>query len=242
MRDPSSPTTAGTPDAPGHLGLAETWIFDLDNTLYPARCNLFAAIDQRMGEFIAGAMGVDIPAAKAMQKQFFERHGTTLRGLMHEHRIDPADFLAYVHDIDLSPLKPEPRLDLALARLPGRKVIYTNGSTAHAERVLGRLGLRHHFTAIHDIIAADFVPKPHPEPYLDLCASQGIDPARAVMVEDMARNLKPAHDMGMTTVWVVSDNDWARAGQGDHIHHVVTDLAAWLESIADRRAEAGAPR
>lgn len=238
----SDPAATASPGREPGLSLAsiETWIFDLDNTLYPARCNLFAEIDRRMGEFIASALGLTALEAKNVQKGLFERHGTTLRGLMSEHRIDPSDFLAYVHDIDLTPLEPADRLDRALARLPGRKLIFTNGSTAHARRVLGRLGLDRHFPDIYDIVAAGFVPKPELQPYLDLCASRGIDPARAAMVEDMARNLRPAHALGMVTVWVPNESDWARAGAGDHIHFTVDDLPAWLEKLVEPTP--GAPR
>ncbi|HYM33250.1 MAG TPA: pyrimidine 5'-nucleotidase [Candidatus Cybelea sp.] len=212
---------------------AEAWIFDLDNTLYPARCNLFAEIDRRMGEYIAKLLNLDYDSAKRVQKQFFREHGTTMRGLMREHGIDPRGFLEYVHDIDLSPVAPDAGLDAALARLKGRKLVFTNGSVPHAERVLARLGVAQHFEAIYDIVAADFVPKPEPGPYRRFCERYALDPAACVMVEDIARNLKPAYDLGMTTVWVPGVAEWS-LGESDlaHVHHVAEDLSAWLGRIA----------
>ncbi|HYD32293.1 MAG TPA: pyrimidine 5'-nucleotidase [Azospirillaceae bacterium] len=225
--------------APG-FDRVNAWIFDLDNTLYPASCDLFTQISQRMGEFIAGHFGITVDEARVLQKRFFRDHGTTLRGLMVEHDIDPVPFLEYVHAIDLTPVDPSPTLDRALEKLPGRKVIYTNGSVRHAENVLGRLGVAHRFDAIFDVVAADYVPKPDPRPYATMVGKLAIDPRRACMVEDIARNLVPAHAMGMTTVWVRSELDWARpapgslgggVGTGQHIDHVVDDLVAWLADL-----------
>ncbi len=221
----------GLPDTP-----AQVWIFDLDNTLYPADCNLFAQIDARMGRFIAARFGLEPAEAKALQKRFFQDHGTTLRGLMLEHAVPPEEFLAYVHDIDLSPVRPAPGLDRALDGLPGRKLVFTNGSVEHAERVLSRLGVARHFEAVFDIRAADFRPKPDPEPYLRLVRRFGVEPRAAAMIEDIARNLEPAAALGMTTVWVPNESEWSRAGDvtPDYVHHVAEDLVLWLESAADR--------
>ncbi|MGQ9365586.1 pyrimidine 5'-nucleotidase [Azospirillum sp. ST 5-10] len=215
----------------------EVWIFDLDNTLYPASCNLFAQVDRRIGTFIAERFGIPFEEARTMQKRFFREHGTTLRGLMVEHDVDPVPFLDYVHAIDITPVPPSPRLDRALDRLKGRKIVYTNGSVRHAANVTERLGISRHFDAVFDIVEAGYVPKPDPRPYRDLVARHGIDPARACMVEDIARNLAPAHAMGMTTVWVKTEADWARpdrggVGTGDHIDHEVEDLVDWLERVA----------
>jgi putative hydrolase of the HAD superfamily len=212
----------------------ETWIFDLDNTLYPASSDLFPQISARMGGFIARRFDLDADAAGAMQKRLFRAHGTTLRGLMVEHGVDPHDFMAYVHDVDLSKLGPAAPLDAALAALPGRKLIHTNGSVDHAERVLDRLGLARHFEAVFDIVAADFVPKPERVGYETLIQRFGVRPARAAMVEDMARNLKPAAELGMLTLWVRTDNDWAVDGAvGDWVHHRTNDLAGWLANPRD---------
>jgi putative hydrolase of the HAD superfamily len=215
---------------PGDAGPPELWLFDLDNTLYPAGCDLFGLIERRMGAFIAETFGLTPEAARERQKRYFQRYGTTLRGLMVEHGIDPHRYLAFVHDIDLSSLSADPRLERALAGVPGRKLIFTNASRHHARRVLARLGLERHFEAIHDIIDAGFRPKPDPAAYAELPGRYGFDPARACMVEDMARNLPPAAALGMTTVWVRTGIDWSAPGPGDHqsIHHITDDLAEWL--------------
>lgn len=230
------PDTSTATDARHPLHRIETWIFDLDNTLYPAACNLFAQVDRRIGEFIALRFGLSYEEARREQKRYFRDYGTTLRGLMVEHDVDPTEYLDYVHAIDVTPVPPSPALDRALAALPGRKVIYTNGSAGHAANVLNRLGIARHFEVVYDIVAADYIPKPDPRPYRALVARHGIAPATACMVEDIARNLVPAAALGMTTVWVRSDADWARpehggvAGSG-HIHHVVDDLVAWLTEL-----------
>lgn len=216
----------------GHI---ESWVFDLDNTLYAPSAALFVQVEARMGGFIAGRFGIGRDEARAMQKRFFREYGTTLRGLMTEHRVPPDEFLDYVHDLDLSVLDPDRRLDAALARLPGRKVIYTNATVAHAERVMDRLGIARHFDGIFDIVAADYQPKPAAAGYDAMLARHGIDPARSAMLEDIARNLVPAHALGMTTVWVRQrghgDRDVAELGDLSHIHHTIDDLAGWLEGV-----------
>ncbi|MFQ5785509.1 MAG: pyrimidine 5'-nucleotidase [Alphaproteobacteria bacterium] len=216
----------------------ETWVFDLDNTLYPARHNLFELIDRRIGEFIAALLDLDRDAARRVQKDYFRRYGTTLRGLMLNHGVNPAAFLDFVHAIDIDRLRPSPRLARALSRLDGRKVIFTNGSTQHAERVTARLGVRRHIDAIFDIVDADYLPKPNLEAYRALLARHRIEPRAAAMVEDIARNLKPAAALGMTTVWVRTDSAWGREGSdGDHIDHVIDDLAEWLDEIVEAAPE-----
>lgn len=218
--------------AAGTLDHIEAWIFDLDNTLYPPHCRLFDQVDLRMGAFIAEALSLDRADARVLQKKYYFQYGTTLRGLMVEHAIDAGAFLDFVHDIDLSPVQPSPRLDAALTALPGRKIVFTNGSKPHAERVLARLGVSQHFEVIVDIVASAFLPKPEPEPYRQLVASHSIDPARALMVEDIARNLEPAHAMGMTTVWVRADDEWGQPSAGaTYIDHVIDDLEAWLVGV-----------
>jgi len=211
----------------------DVWIFDLDNTLYPASCNLFPLIERRMGAFIAARFGVPADEARRRQKRFFREHGTTLRGLMVEHAVDPHEFLDFVHAIDLSALTPWPALDRALGRLRGRKLVFTNASRRHAEAVMARLAVAHHFEAVHDIADAGFLPKPDPRAYQGLLERHAIDPHRACMVEDMARNLGPAAQLGMTTVWVRTDSAWGRPTAEDlpHIHHVTDDLAGWLAGL-----------
>jgi len=219
-------------DAGPALRDAGTWIFDLDNTLYPAACRLFDQVDKNITLFIMQFLNLDWDAAYGLQKGYFRQHGTTMNGLMTLHGADPAEFLDFVHDIDLSGVARNPAMDTALGKLPGRKIIFTNGSVDHATGVMDALGVGHHFEAIFDIVASDYRPKPEPEVYDKFVARHDIDPIGAVMVEDMARNLKPAADLGMTCVWVHSDNDWAKDGHdGDHVHHVVDDLTAWLVQL-----------
>lgn len=220
-----------------HFSDITHWVFDLDNTLYPAECNLFLQVDRNIQQFIMDLFDLPPDEARKLQKSYFHEHGTTLNGLMAKHGIEPEEFLEYVHDIDVSPVPPNAALDAALAKLPGRKVIYTNGSVPHAQRVTDRLGVSHHFDGVFDIVAAEYVPKPEPAPYDTLIEQFDIDPARAVMVEDLARNLKPAHERGMTTVWIRNDHHWSGGNEGDpHIHHVIDDLSDWLVAVADRIA------
>jgi putative hydrolase of the HAD superfamily len=211
-----------------------TWVFDLDNTLYPAKCRLFDQVERRIGLYIEQLLGLDQVGAKLLQKQYFRDHRTTLNGLMIHHRIDPEDFLNFVHQIDHSPVSADPRLEAALGRLPGRKIIFTNGSVDHAVKIMARLGVSRHFADIFDIAAAGYVPKPEPGPYRELLARHAIRPERAIIIDDMARNLEPAAELGMTTVWVRTDVDWAQApAEASYIDHVTDDLAGWLESRLD---------
>ncbi len=231
MSDRSPPSAP--PEAPD-LDHVEVWLFDLDNTLYSPRHNLFAQIDRRMGEFIAGFLSIEVAEAKLLQKDYFRRHGTTLRGLMNEHAMVPDEFLDYVHDIDLSPIPPDARLHEALSRLQGRKLIFTNATREHAERVTRHLGIDQFFEDIFDIVDSDYLPKPERRPYDKLLARYGIEPERAAMVEDIARNLEPAAALGMTTALVPNPAHWATAGADrTHVHHVVDDLADWLLAVVE---------
>lgn len=210
----------------------DCWIFDLDNSLYPASANLFDLIDIRMGAFIQELVGCDAEEARRIQKGYFHEHGTTLAGLMKTHGTDPRTFLDYVHDIDLARISADPRVVEALDRLPGRKFVFTNGDDAYASRVLDKLGLANAFDGLHDIHAMGYVPKPDPRAYAAMCARFGIDPARALFVEDMARNLIPAKALGMTTVWV--DNGSEQAGRDADpafIDFRTADIGDWLTDI-----------
>ena len=209
------------------------WLFDLDNTLYPASCNLFAQVDSRMAAFIAEALSITEDEARGLQKRYYREHGTTLRGLMIEHNMRPDRFLEFVHAIDVQGIPPNPALDVALDALHGRKLIFTNGSVRHAENVLARLGIADRFDAIFDIVAADYVPKPDPAPYHALVRRFGFAPELACMIEDLPRNLVPAAALGMTTVLVKGNHELTEiANAGDHIHHVTEDLVAWLDTAA----------
>jgi putative hydrolase of the HAD superfamily len=225
------------------LGEIETWIFDLDNTLYPASCRLFDQVQARMNEFIATRFGLSPDAAAERRRSYFIEHGTTLRGLMTADNIDPHEFLGFVHEIDLSCVPPDPRLVDAIARLRGRKIVHTNGSTRHAERLLDHLGLAAAFTGIIDIAAAEFDPKPALTGYQLLLRRHAVDPRGALMVEDIARNLAPAAELGMTTAWMRSELDWAAGGsEADYIHHVVDDLAGFLDAAARLQTAAAGDR
>ncbi len=216
---------------PHRLAHIDTWIFDLDNTLYPASCNLFAQIDAHMGSFIQDLLQVDAAEARRVQKGFFHAHGMTLRGLMTEYGVDPHEFLARVHDIDVSVVEHDAALVDALQRLPGRRLIFTNADTPYARRVLERLGLEDMFEAIHDVHAMEYRPKPDARAYDRLCATYGIDPTRALFVEDMARNLPPAKAIGMTTVWIDNGSEQGPDVAGDYIDYRIADLGVWLTGV-----------
>jgi putative hydrolase of the HAD superfamily len=235
--------TASPADASSHfdtLSRIETWVFDLDNTLYPSDSDLWPKIDQRITLFLAHLFGLDGMSSRALQKYYYQRYGTTLRGLMEEHAIGPEDFLDFTHDIDRSSLLPNLALATAITALPGRKLILTNGSREHAMRTAEALGLEKMFEDIFDIAAADFVPKPAAATYERFFERHVVDPARAVMFEDLARNLIIPHERGMTTVLVVP-----KPGQMDHrdafeiasevvpphIDFVTNDLARFLMAL-----------
>ncbi len=227
---PQGPDTTETFD----VAAVETWIFDLDNTLYPAGSNLFDQIDRRIGEFICDYLEVDAVAARHLQKSYFRDQGSTLRGMMLAHDLDPEPYLDYVHDIDLAPVQPSPALDAALTALSGRKLVFTNASTGHAVRVMERLGVGHHFEAIFDIAAANYVPKPYVEPYRQIIAEYDVDPEAAVFFDDIARNLAPAAALGLTTVWVRGNSAWSTDEPGDsvdYVDHVTDDLVTWLGEV-----------
>jgi putative hydrolase of the HAD superfamily len=217
----------------------DTWVFDLDNTLYPHHVNLWQQVDQRIGEFVGAWLKVSATEARRIQKDYYQRYGTTMRGMMTEHGVHADDYLAYVHQIDHSPLQPDPAMGAAIARLPGRKLILTNGSTDHADKVLERLGLGSHFEAVFDIIAAELEPKPAPQTYRKFLRDLGVNPQTAAMFEDLARNLVVPHQLGITTVLVVPDGskqvvreDWELEGRdAAHVDHVTDDLAGFLERL-----------
>lgn len=213
----------------------QSWVFDLDNTLYPASSNLFAQVDVRMRDFIAGYLKVDIEEAYTIQKKYFRESGTTLKGLMDHHDMDPEPYLAYVHDIDLSPVSPDPDLAKAIAALKGKKYIFTNASRAHAERVMARLGIEDLFDGIFDIVDAGYTPKPEPGIYDLFVERFQINPKASVMVEDIARNLKPAADLGMACVLVKTETEWGLEAYEDGIVDYETDnLSRWLSEISQK--------
>jgi putative hydrolase of the HAD superfamily len=221
----------------------ETWVFDLDNTLYPHHLNLWQQVDERIRDYIAGFLNVPHEEAFRVQKDYYRRYGTSMRGLMTEHGMEPDDFLNFVHQIDHSPLTPNPSLGAALERLPGRKLILTNGTRQHADAVVRRLEIHEHFEDVFDIVAAELEPKPLAQTYDRFLARHRVDASRAAMFEDLARNLEIPHALGMTTVLVVPEGtrevfreDWELAGRdAPHVDHVTDDLVAFLEALAAPR-------
>jgi putative hydrolase of the HAD superfamily len=205
----------------------ETWVFDLDNTLYPPDLRLFDQIERRMTDFVMAALDVDAPRANHLRAHYWRTHGTTLAGLMAEHGLEAEPYLAAVHDIDLSMVPPAPDLAAAIAALPGRKVVYTNGSREHARRVTGARGLDGLFEALYGFEDAGFAPKPRAEAFARVFAVDGLDPGRGAMFEDDARNLTVPHGLGMRTVHVAAEPEPA-----PHIHHHTDDLADFLTRLA----------
>lgn len=218
------------------------WVFDLDNTLYPASTDLFAQVNARIRAYVSTTLGVTPDEARRIQRDYYERYGTTLRGLMHEHAMEPDGFLDYVHDIDHSVVAPDPALVAAIRRLPGRRFVLTNGTRRHAEKVMARVGLDGLFDAIFDIVDAGLLPKPHAETYGRFFAREGIDPATAAMFEDLSRNLEVPHASGMATVLVVPPPEegdpresWEKQGtDAPFVDWVTDDLAGFLAELPGR--------
>ena len=224
--------------APRSFGHVETWVFDLDNTLYPHHL-LWQQVDDRIRAYVAEFLKVTADEAFRVQKDYYKRYGTTMRGLMTEHGLDPDAYLDYVHKIDHSPLEPNPALGDALEKLPGRKLILTNGTVAHADAVLKRLEIDKHFEDVFDIVAAELEPKPKAVTYERFLKRHCVDPRKASMFEDLSRNLEVPHTLGMTTVLVVPSGqrevfreEWELEGRGDpHVDHVTDDLAGFLAKV-----------
>ena len=204
-----------------------TWVFDLDNTLYPPRYRLFDQIEVRMTDWVMTALKVGRTEADRLRQHYWQTYGTTLSGLMREHGIDPGPYLTDVHDIDFSVLPRDPDLAAAVAALPGRKIIYTNGGANYAGRVLAARGLDGLFDAIYGIEEAGFLPKPERGAYDVIFGRDGLDPARAAMFEDDPRNLRAPHEMGLRTVLVAD-----KPVPALHIHHHTDDLTRFLAGLA----------
>ena len=217
----------------------DTWVFDLDNTLYPHHLNLWQQVDARIRDYIVDFLHVSHDEAFRLQKDYYRRYGTTMRGLMEEHGLEPDQFLEIVHQIDHSPLTPNPALAAAIGRLPGRKLILTNGTRHHAEAVMRRLEIDEHFEEIFDIKAAELEPKPRPVVYQRFLKRHAVNPRRAAIFEDLARNLEVPHALGMITVLVVPKGagvvlreDWELAGRdAPHVDYVTDDLAEFLRQV-----------
>jgi putative hydrolase of the HAD superfamily len=203
-----------------------TWVFDLDNTLYPPHMRLFDQIEVRMTDWVMSALQVDRARADHLRAQYWQTYGTTLAGLMAEHGVDPGPYLTEVHDIDFSVLAPDPSLAAAIAALPGRKIVYTNGCAPYAERVIAARGLSGRFDAVYGVEHARFHPKPDAQAFATVFQLDGLDPALSAMFEDDSRNLVVPHALGMRTVHVAPSPDPA-----PHIHHHTDDLGAFLARL-----------
>ena len=233
-----------TPD-PKRFTHVTDWVFDLDNTLYPHKTNLFSQIDVRMTAYVSELLQLPRDEARKLQKELYREHGTTMNGLIVRHGIDPDDFLNKVHDIDYSWVAPDPALGAAIQALPGRKFIFTNGDRRHAERTARQLGILDHFDDIFDIVAADLTPKPAAATYDKFVGLHRVDAQNAVMFEDLARNLEVPKRLGMTTVLIVPNNFeptfseiWERdVDNEDDVDFVTDDLASFLNTVV-----AGLPR
>ena len=220
----------------------DTWVFDLDNTLYPRHLNLWQQVDERIRDYVARFLAVTHEEAFRLQKDYYRRYGSTMRGMMIEHGMKHDEFLAFVHEIDHSPLRPDPALGAAIERLPGRKLILTNGTRAHADAIVRRLEIHQHFEDVLDIVAAELEPKPLARTYDRFLARHGVDPHKAAMFEDLSRNLAVPHALGMTTVLVVPHGtrevfreSWELEGRNEpHVDHVTDDLAGFLGTRAVR--------
>ncbi len=208
------------------------WIFDLDNTLYSGKTKVFEQVDKQMSKYISNKLGVEIEEAKKIQKNYFHKYNTTLNGMIKNHKIDPNEFLEFVHDINIDFLEKDLKLAEELKKLDGKKFIFTNGSRKHAINVTQRIGIDQYFDGIFDIVDCEFIPKPLIEPYNKLVEKHKIDPNLCVFVEDIARNLKPAYEMGMKTVWIENDEPWAKKfSDSSFVNYKTNNLSEFLKKI-----------
>ena len=214
------------------LQFSKFWIFDLDNTLYAGNTRVFEQISKRISKYISEKLNVSIEEAKKIQKNYFYEYNTTLNGMIKNHKIDANEFLEFVHNVNIDFLKEDPKLKEELKQLEGKKFIFTNGSKKHALNVIQRIGINQSFDGIFDIVDSDFIPKPAIEPYKKLVEKHKIDPNLCVLVEDIARNLKPAYEMGMKTVWIENDEPWAaKFSDSNFINYKINNLPEFLKQV-----------
>ena len=208
------------------------WIFDLDNTLYSGDTKVFDQVDKKMSKFISEKLNVSVDEAKKIQKNYFHEYNTTLNGMIKNHKINANEFLEFVHDVDLDFLKANKPLEQEITNLNGKKFIFTNGSKAHAANVTKRIGIENLFDGVFDIVESDFIPKPSIEPYKKIIEKFKIEPQYSIFIEDIARNLKPAHELGMKTVWIKNDEPWAaKFSESDFINYKTDNLAKFLKDV-----------
>ena len=212
------------------------WLFDLDNTLYSGATKVFDQVDKRMSEFISSKLEISKEEARKIQKNYFVEYNTTLNGMIKNHKINANEFLEYVHDINLDFLKKDEQLDEQISKIKGKKIIFTNGSKAHANNVTRKLGIERHFDDIFDIVSADFIPKPSLITYKKIIEKYKIEPQYSIFIEDIARNLKPAHELGMKTVWIINDEPWAAEFSNSSFINYRTDkLSKFLREINESK-------
>ena len=208
------------------------WIFDLDNTLYSAKTKVFEQVDKKMSKYISDKLNISIDEAKKIQKNYFHKYNTTLNGMIKNHKTDPNEFLEFVHDINIDFLQKDIELAKEMEKLEGKKIIFTNGSRKHAINVTKRIGIDQYFDDIFDIVDSNFVPKPAIEPYKKLVEKHKIDPKLCVFVEDIARNLKPAYEMGMKTIWIENNEPWAKEfSDSNFINYKTNNLSGFIRKI-----------
>ena len=211
------------------------WLFDLDNTLYSGDTKVFDQVDKKMSFFISKKLNVDIAEAKKIQKSYFHEYNTTLNGMIKNHNIDAEEFLEFVHNVDLNFLKKDLDLKNELNNLMGKKYIFTNGSRAHASNVTKRIGIENIFDGVFDIVDSEFIPKPSIEPYKKIIQKYGIDPEYCIFIEDIARNLKPAYELGMKTVWIENNEPWAAEFSNESfINYKTNNLSDFLRRINEQ--------
>jgi len=214
------------------LQAVKCWIFDLDNTLYSGKTRVFEQVDKKMSKYISEKLNVNIVEAKEIQKNYFYEYNTTLNGMINNHKIDANEFLEFVHDVNIDFLKKDSLLNEELMKLDGKKIIFTNSSRKHAMNVIRKIGIDQHFDDIFDIVDSEFVPKPDIVSYKKLVEKHKIDPKLCVFIEDIARNLKPAYEMGMKTIWIENDEPWARKfSDSDFINYKTNNLPEFLKQI-----------
>ena len=208
------------------------WLFDLDNTLYSGNTKVFDQVDKKMTQYISEKLKISEPEAKKIQKNYFQEYNTTLNGMIKNHKIDAHEFLEFVHDVDLNFLKKNNSLGVELSKIKGKKIIFTNGSRAHADNVTDRIGIKNLFDGVFDIVDADFIPKPSKESYEKIIEKYKIEPQYCIFIEDIARNLKPAYELGMKTAWIINDEPWAAEySEASFIDYKVDNLTNFLKEI-----------
>ena len=208
------------------------WLFDLDNTLYSGQTKVFDQVDKKMSSFISKKLNINPEEAKKIQKDYFQKYSTTLTGLIKHHKIDANEFLDFVHDVNLDFLQQDKGLEKELSKIRGKKIIFTNGSKAHAANVTKKIGIDKLFDGVFDIVESNFIPKPSLEAYKMLIQKYKIEPQYCILVEDIARNLKPAHELGMKTVWIKNDEPWAAEFSNEKfINYRTENLTSFLKEI-----------